>query len=146
MSQSFPRIAHIGIAVNSLDTALTLYHDTLRLPLHGQEEVGSERVKVAFLPVGDTEIELLEATSPDSPIARFIQKHGEGIHHLAFEVDDLDAALAAVRQGGFRLIDDQPRPGAGGTRVAFLHPKSTNGVLIELCERQPAMTKESHDV
>lgn len=128
------RIAHIGIAVKNLDDALKLYHDALGLPLHGREEVTGDRVTVAFLPIGDTEIELLEATDPESPVARFIEKRGEGVHHIAIEVTDIDSALAIMREQGFRLVDETPRPGAGGCRVAFLHPKSTNGVLVELCE------------
>jgi methylmalonyl-CoA epimerase len=131
---SMRRIAHIGIAVNNLDEALRLYHAAMGLPLHGRERVEQDRVEVAFLPVGDTEVELLEPTHPDSPVARFLEKRGEGIHHIAFEVEDIEQAMKAMRDQGFRLIDEQPRPGAGGVRVAFLHPKSTGGVLIELCE------------
>ena len=129
------RIAHIGIAVRNLDEALRLYHDTLGLPLHGRETVESDRVTVAFLPIGDTQVELLEATDPESPVARFIEKRGEGVHHVAFEVDDVDEALEILREQGFRLIDETPRAGAGGARVAFVHPRTTNGVLIELCEK-----------
>ncbi len=129
------RIAHIGIAVRNLDEALSLYHDTLGLPLQGRETVESDRVTVAFLPVGDTQVELLEATDPESPVARFIEKRGEGVHHVAFQVDDVEEALRAFRERGFRLIDETPRTGAGGARVAFVHPRSTNGVLIELCEK-----------
>jgi len=130
------RLAHIGIAVNDIDESLKLYHEALGLSLHGRETVEKDRVNVAFLPIGDTEIELLEATDPDSPIARFIEKRGEGIHHIAIEVEDIDAALETMRTRGFRLIDETPRSGAGGVRVAFLHPKSTGGVLIELCENR----------
>jgi methylmalonyl-CoA/ethylmalonyl-CoA epimerase len=129
------RIAHIGIAVKNLDDSLRLYHKGLGLSLHGRETVERDQVSVAFLPVGDTEVELLEPTSPESPIARFIEKRGEGIHHVAFEVDDIVKAMANLRSQGFRLIDEEPRIGAGGARVAFLHPRSTNGVLIELCEK-----------
>ena len=128
-------VAHIGIAVKNLDDALKLYHEALGLPLHGTEHVEKDRVKVAFLPVGDTEIELLEATDPESPIARFIEKRGEGIHHIAVEVEDIDIALENMKANDFKLIDETPRTGAGGTRVAFIHPKSTSGVLIELCEK-----------
>lgn len=135
MTARTSRIAHIGIAVKSIDEALKLYHHTLGIPLHGQEEVGTERVRVAFLPVGDTEIELLAATGPDSPVARFIETRGEGIHHIALEVPDIETALEALRVRGFRLIDETPRTGAGGMRVAFIHPKSAGGVLLELCER-----------
>lgn len=130
------KIAHIGIAVSSLTEALRLYHETLGLPLHGQETVAMDKVTVAFLPIGDTEIELLEPADPQSPVARHIEKRGEGIHHIAFEVDDVYESLARLKQQGYRLIDEQPRIGAGGTRVAFVHPKSAGGVLIELCEKQ----------
>lgn len=130
------KIAHIGIAVSSLKDTLRLYHETLGIPLHGQETVPSDRVTVAFLPIGDTEIELLEPTDSESPVARFIEKRGEGVHHLAFEVENIEQALTRLKQQGYRLIDEQPRVGAGGVRVAFVHPKSTGGVLIELCEKQ----------
>lgn len=129
------RIAHIGIAVRDLDEALRLYHDTLGLPLHGRETVESDGVTVAFLPVGDTRVELLAATDPESPVARFIEKRGEGVHHVAFEVDDVEKTLKILRDRGYRLIDETPRTGAGGARIAFVHPRSTNGVLIELCEK-----------
>ena len=128
-------IAHIGIAVRDLDEALRLYHETLGLPLHGRETVESDGVNVAFLPAGDTELELLEATDPESPVARFIEQRGEGIHHIALEVDDVAETLKTLRGRGYRLIDEEPRIGAGGVRVAFVHPRSTNGVLIELCEK-----------
>lgn len=129
------RVAHIGIAVRNLDEALRLYHEALGLPLHGRESVASDGVNAAFLPAGDTELELLEATDPDSPVARFIEKRGEGIHHIALEVDDVAETLKTLRGRGYRLIDDEPRIGAGGVRVAFVHPRSTSGVLIELCEK-----------
>lgn len=140
MSKDLPensaRIAHIGIAVRDLDEALRLYHETLGLPLHGRETVESDRVTVAFLPAGDTELELLEATDPESPVARFIEKRGEGIHHIALEVDDVAESLKTLHDRGYRLIDEVPRIGAGGARVAFVHPRSTSGVLIELCEKR----------
>lgn len=98
--------------------------------------VEDQKVRVAFLPIGDTEIELLESTQPDGPIAKFIEKKGEGIQHIAFRVEDIHAALEDMRQKGVRLIDEQPRYGAGGAQIAFLHPKSTHGVLVELCERK----------
>ena len=129
------RVAHIGIAVRNLDEALRLYHEALGLPLHGRESVASDGVNVAFLPAGDTELELLEATDPASPVARFIEKRGEGIHHIALEVDDVAKTLNNLRDHGYRLIDEEPRTGAGGVRVAFVHPRSTNGVMIELCEK-----------
>jgi methylmalonyl-CoA epimerase len=128
------RIAHIGIAVKNIDQALRLYESGLGLPLHGKETVPTEGVTVAFLPVGDTEIELLEPTSADSPIARFIEKRGEGIHHIAFIVEDIQAAMSRLKEQGFELIDQQPRTGAGGSQVAFVHPKSAGGALIELCQ------------
>lgn len=130
------KVDHIGIAVSNLDEAIKLYSDVLGLELHGTEEVSEQKVKVAFLPVGDTEVELLESTSPDGPIAKFIEAKGQGIQHIAFRVDDIEAALAEMKEKGMRLIDEKPRYGAGGARIAFLHPKSTNGVLIELCERK----------
>ena len=130
-----PRIAHIGIAVRDLDASLRLYQAALGLPLHGRETVESDRVAVAFLPAGGTEVELLQATDPESPVARFIEQRGEGIHHIALEVDDIEETLRTLRDRGYRLIDEEPRTGAGGVRVAFVHPRSTGGVLIELCEK-----------
>ncbi|HPL53969.1 MAG TPA: methylmalonyl-CoA epimerase [Bacillota bacterium] len=130
------KIDHIGIAVNNLDEAIKLYKDVLGLELHGVEVVEEQKVKVAFLPIGDTEIELLESTSPEGPIAKFIETKGQGIQHIAFKVGDVEAALAEMKEKGMRLIDEKPRYGAGGARIAFLHPKSTDGVLIELCERK----------
>lgn len=130
------KIDHIGIAVSNLDEAVRLYKDVLGLELHGTEVVPEQKVKVAFLPVGDTEVELLESTSAEGPIAKFIEAKGQGIQHIAFRVDDIEAALEEMKAKGMRLIDEKPRYGAGGARIAFLHPKSTNGVLIELCERK----------
>ncbi len=130
------KVDHIGIAVSDLEESIKFYEDVLGLKLHGTEVVEEQQVKVAFLPVGDTEVELLAATTPDSPIAKFIEKKGQGIQHIAFRVDDIEAALAEMKAKGIRLIDEEPRYGAGGARIAFLHPKATNGVLIELCERK----------
>ena len=130
------KIDHIGIAVSNLDEAVKLYKDVLGLELHGTEVVPEQKVKVAFLPVGDTEVELLESTSAEGPIAKFIEAKGQGIQHIAFRVDDIEAALEEMKAKGMRLIDDKPRYGAGGAKIAFLHPKSTGGVLIELCERK----------
>lgn len=130
------KVDHIGVAVANLDEALKLYRDVLGLNLAGTEVVEQQKVKVAFLPVGDTEVELLESTDPEGPIAKFIEKRGEGIQHIALRVDDIDAALDEMRAKGIRLIDEKPRYGAGGAKIAFLHPKSTGGVLIELCERE----------
>ncbi|MCQ1530573.1 methylmalonyl-CoA epimerase [Lutispora saccharofermentans] len=130
------KVDHIGIAVNNLEESVNFYEDILGLKLQGVETVEEQKVKVAFLPVGDTEIELLEATTPDSPIAKFIENKGQGVQHIAFRVDDLEKALEEMKKLGIRLIDEKPRYGAGGARIAFLHPKSTNGVLVELCERK----------
>jgi len=130
------KVDHIGVAVSNLEEALKVYTDVLGLKLHGTEVVEEQKVRVAFMPVGDTEIELLESTDPEGPIAKFIEKRGEGIQHIAFRVDDIEEALEQMRQKGVRLIDEKPRYGAGGARIAFLHPKSTGGVLVELCERE----------
>jgi len=130
------KVDHIGIAVKNLDEALKFYEEVLGIKCIGTEIVEEQKVKTAFLPVGDTEIELLEATDEDSPIAKFIEKKGEGIQHIAYRVDDIERALEEVREKGIRLIDEKPRKGAGGAKIAFLHPKSTYGVLIELCERE----------
>ena len=130
------KISHLGIAVKNLNQALALY-ETLGLTCESTEEVPDQKVRVAFLPVGDTRVELLESTSPDGPIARFIEKRGEGFQHVAFEVNDLDQALEKLKAQGVRLIDKIPRIGAGGVRIAFLHPKSTGGLLVELCEAHP---------
>lgn len=128
------KINHIGIAVKNIETATPLYRDVLGMRFEGVEEVPDQKVRVAFFVVGESRIELLEPTSPDSPVARFLEKNGEGIHHLAYQVDDLAATLEQLRGAGVRLIDEQPRCGAHGTRIAFLHPKATGGVLTELCQ------------
>ena len=130
------KVDHIGVAVSNLEEALKIYTEVLGLKLHGTEVVEEQKVRVAFMPVGDTEIELLESTDPEGPIAKFIEKRGEGIQHIAFRVDDIEEALEQMRQRGVRLIDEKPRYGAGGARIAFLHPKSTGGVLVELCQRE----------
>ena len=130
------RVDHVGIAVKNLDEMVKWYEDTLGLKSNGTETVEEQKVTVAFLPCGDSELELLERTSDDGPIARFIEKNGEGIQHIAIRVDDIDAALAELKEKGVRLIDQTPRYGAGGARIAFLHPKATHGVLLELCERK----------
>ena len=132
----FKKIDHIGIAVNDLEKSLHIFKDVLGMKCSGEEEVKEQNVKVAFLPVGESEIELLESTSPDGNIAKYIEKKGEGIHHIAFEVEDLDVMLKNLQKKGVRLIDKEPRYGAGGARIAFLHPKSTNGILVELCEHK----------
>ncbi|MDD3547865.1 MAG: methylmalonyl-CoA epimerase [Candidatus Cloacimonetes bacterium] len=128
-------ISHIGIAVKDLNEGIAFYKK-MGLSLEGIEEVPSQMVKVAFFPVGDTRIELLAPTSEESPIAKFIEKKGEGIQHIAFAVDDLPDALKNSADEGIRLIDKEPRPGAHGADIAFLHPKSTGGVLIELCKEK----------
>ena len=130
------KLDHIGIAVNDLEESVKFYEDILGLKLQGIETVEEQKVKVAFLPLGDTELELLEATSSDSPIAKFIESKGQGVQHLAFRVDNIEKVLGEMKEKGIRLIDEKPRYGAGGARIAFLHPKSTNGVLVELCERK----------
>lgn len=127
-------IEHIGIAVKDLASAIKHYEEVLGLKCYGVEEVADQKVKTAFFQVGGTKIELLESTSPDGPIATFIEKRGEGIHHVAFAVDDLVGALQHASSKGIRLIDAQPRAGAEGLQIAFLHPKSTMGVLTELCQ------------
>jgi methylmalonyl-CoA/ethylmalonyl-CoA epimerase len=129
------KIDHIGIAVSSIEKTSELFSKILGLKVAGEELVEEQKVKVAFLPLGDSELELLESTSPDGPIARFIQKKGEGVQHIAFKVDNLEKALEKLKEEGVRLIDEKPRYGAGGAKIAFLHPRNTNGVLIELSER-----------
>jgi len=128
-------VDHIGIAVNSIQEKNGFWADALGLDFAGVEEVSRQKVKTAFYPVGEGEVELLESTSPDGPVARFVEKNGEGIHHIAFRVEDLASALAELKQKGVRLIDETPRQGAGGAKIAFIHPKATGGVLVELCER-----------
>jgi methylmalonyl-CoA epimerase len=129
-------IDHIGIAVTNMQESLSFWETSLGIEPHGIQEVPEQKLRTAFLPVGDTEIELLESTSPDSSVAKFIEKHGEGLHHIAIRVDDIEAALAELKAKGIQLIDETPRNGAGGTRIAFVHPKATHGVLLELCERK----------
>ncbi|ORJ62057.1 methylmalonyl-CoA epimerase [Geothermobacter hydrogeniphilus] len=128
------KINHIGIAVKNIEASLPFYRDVLGMTFEGSEEVAEQKVRVAFLAVGESRIELLEPTADDSPVAGFIAKNGEGIHHIAYEVDDLVVALDRLREQGVRLIDRQPRQGAHGTRIAFLHPRATGGVLTELCQ------------
>lgn len=127
-------IEHIGIAVKNLDDAIKYYENVLGLKCYKIEEVADQKVKTAFLKIGDTKIELLESTEPDGPIGKFIEKKGEGIHHIAFSVNGLEEALKQAEEKGIKLIDDKPRKGAEGLNIAFLHPKSTHGVLTELCE------------
>ena len=126
---------HIGIAVDDLEATLGFYRDALGLDVGAAEELPAEGVRLRFVPVGDASLELLEATRPDSPIARHIEKRGPGLHHVTLRVDDLEAALARLKAHGARLIDETPRQGADGTRIAFVHPSATRGVLVELTER-----------
>ena len=129
-------IEHIGIAVKSLDEAIPFYEKTLGLECYAVEEVKDQKVKTAFFKLGNTKIELLESTDPEGPVGKFIEKKGEGIHHMAFAVDDVNQALASAEQSGVRLIDKQGRKGAEGLNIGFLHPKSTFGVLTELCDNK----------
>jgi methylmalonyl-CoA/ethylmalonyl-CoA epimerase len=127
-------IEHIGIAVNNLEESIPYYEEILGLKCYAVEEVTDQKVKTAFFKIGNTKIELLESTNPEGPIGKFIEKRGQGIHHIAFATDGLESALKEVEEKGIRLIDKQPRKGAEGLDIAFLHPKSTFGVLTELCE------------
>jgi methylmalonyl-CoA/ethylmalonyl-CoA epimerase len=129
------KVDHIGIAVKSLEHALPFYTDVLKLPLLGIEEVDSEKVKVAFLKAGETKLELLEPTSEESAIARFIEKRGEGIHHVALGVDSIQERILELQEKGIKMIHDVPKRGAGDAQVAFMHPKSTGSILYELCEK-----------
>jgi methylmalonyl-CoA/ethylmalonyl-CoA epimerase len=128
------RINHVGIAVSSLAEAIPFYQHHLGMTFKGIEEVGEQMVKVAFFQIGESKIELLEPTSPESPIAKFLEKNGPGIHHVAYEVEDIEAAISKLELEGVRMVDRAPRPGAHGARIAFVHPKSSGGVLTELCQ------------
>ena len=130
-------VDHIGIAVRSLEQALKFYRDHLQLGVVGVEEVAGEKVRVAMLPVGESRIELLEATADDSPIARFLAKRGEGLHHISLRVENIVEAIERLKAGGARLVHAEPRIGAGGHVYVFVHPESTGGVLLELVEEQP---------
>lgn len=130
---------HVGIAVANLADALAFYRDALGLEVEPAEEVASQRVRAHFMPTGAAALELLEATADDSPIARYVQKRGPGLHHITLRVDDIAAALARLKARGVRLIDEQPRPGAHGSLVAFIHPSSAHGVLVELKQEAPAL-------
>jgi methylmalonyl-CoA/ethylmalonyl-CoA epimerase len=129
-------IEHIGIAVNDLNSAIDFYENVLGLKCYSIEEVADQKVKTAFFKIGQTKIELLESTDPEGPIGKFIEKKGEGIHHIAFSVENIQEQLTAAAGKGVKLIDSVPRKGAEGLDIAFLHPKSTAGVLIELCENK----------
>lgn len=131
-------IEHIGIAVENLEESIAYYENVLGLKCYSIEEVADQKVKTAFFQVGQTKIELLESTQPDGPIGKFIEKKGQGVHHIAFAVENIEEKLESVAEKGVRLIDEKPRPGAEGLNIAFLHPKSTHGVLTELCEKPKA--------
>ncbi|MCT4604605.1 MAG: methylmalonyl-CoA epimerase [Marinisporobacter sp.] len=130
------KVDHIGVAVKNLEESLKFYQEMLGLDLQGTEVVEEQKVKVAFLPVGESEIELLESTDPDGPIAKFIDKKGSGLQHVALRVPNIEEAIKELKEKGVRMIDEKPRYGAGGAKIAFCHPKSTNGVLLELSERE----------
>ena len=129
------KIDHLGIAVNSIDDGKNFWSDILGLAYEGSETVKEQKVTTAFFPVGESEVELLESTAPDGPVAKYIEKRGQGIQHVAFRVENIEEALAELKEKGVKLIDQTPRIGAGGAKIAFLHPKATAGVLVELCER-----------
>ncbi|MCA1030650.1 methylmalonyl-CoA epimerase [Bacillus timonensis] len=130
------KIDHIGIAVKSIDLSLPFYVDTLKLKLEGIEVVESEGVKVAFIKIGESKIELLEPINEESAIAQFIAKRGEGIHHLALSVDSIEERIKQMQNEGIRMIHNEPKKGAGGADIAFMHPKSTGSILMELCEKK----------
>jgi methylmalonyl-CoA/ethylmalonyl-CoA epimerase len=129
------KIDHLGIAVGSIEEGKNFWTDVLGLEFEGDETVAEQKVKTAFFPVGESEVELLESTTSDGPVAKFIEKKGQGFQHVAFRVANIDEALAELKAKNIKLIDQEPRIGAGGARIAFLHPKATGGVLVELCER-----------
>lgn len=134
---SIDRVDHIGIAVSNLEEAKKFYTEVLGMKALGEEVVEEQKVKVCFIPSGDSELELLESTTEDGPIAKFIAKNGgrDGIQHVALRVDDIEQTLADLKEKGVRMIDEKPRYGAGGSSIAFVHPKATGGVLVELCQR-----------
>ena len=132
------KIEHIGIAVKDLDAANKIYKAVLGAEHFKTETVESEGVSTSFFKIGESKIELLAATNPDSPIAKFIEKRGEGIHHMAFYVDDIHAEIERLKGEGFRLLNEHPKPGADNKLVAFMHPKDANGVLVELCQESPS--------
>ncbi|WP_394579814.1 methylmalonyl-CoA epimerase [Cytobacillus firmus] len=130
------KVDHIGIAVRSIDEALPFYTETLKLEFLGLEEVESQGVKVAFIKAGETKLELLEPISEESPIAKFIEKRGEGLHHVALGVDSIQERITEMKEQGIRMLQDEPKIGAGGAHVAFMHPKSAGGILYEFCEKK----------
>lgn len=129
------KIDHIGIAVKSIAEAKKFWEGVLGVPLTGEEVVAEQKVKVAFFPMGESEVELLESTEPDGPVAKFIEAKGEGIQHIAFRVENIEKTLEDLKAKGVRLIDEKPRYGAGGAKIAFVHPKASFGTLVELCQR-----------
>jgi len=128
------KIDHLGIAVNTMDDGTKFWQEIIGLKFKGKETVEEQKVKTGFFRIGESEVELLEATSPDSPIAKQIEKKGAGMHHVALSVDNIEQAIRELKDKGIRLIDEKPRIGAGGKKIAFLHPKATGGILVELCE------------
>jgi methylmalonyl-CoA/ethylmalonyl-CoA epimerase len=139
------KVEHIGIAVRSLVDSVPLFEKLLNTPCYKTEEVGSEAVRTAFFQNGPNKIELLESTAPDGVIAKYLEKKGEGIHHIAFDVADIRAEMQRLESEGFTLLNAQPKAGADNKLVCFLHPKGTNGVLIELCQEQPAAEQPIYD-
>ncbi|THE14969.1 methylmalonyl-CoA epimerase [Bacillus timonensis] len=129
------KIDHIGIAVSSIENSLPFYTNVLNLKLEGIEKVESEKVRVAFIKIGESKLELLEPLSPESPIAKFIEKRGEGIHHIALGVSSIEERIQEIKKHGIRMLADKPKLGAGGAKIAFMHPKSTGSILYELCEK-----------
>ena len=136
-TMNLTHIEHIGIAVKNLEESINFYENVLGLKCYAVEEVKDQKVKTAFLMIGPTKLELLESTDPEGPIGKFIEKRGEGIHHIAYAVENLPSALKELKQKDVRLVDENPRNGAEGFNIAFLHPKSTYGILTELCEKPP---------
>ena len=128
-------IDHIGIAVKSIEGASLFYEKILGLKVHAVEHVAEQKVNVAFIPITDSEVELLESTDPEGPVAKYIEARGEGVQHIAYRVENIEEALKELKAKGVRLIDERPRKGAGGAKIAFIHPKETHGVLVEICER-----------
>jgi methylmalonyl-CoA/ethylmalonyl-CoA epimerase len=128
------KISHIGIAVTDIEAAAKFYTEGLGLKLGGTEEVGDQKVKVAFIPIGEVRLELVQPTSPDSPVAKFLEKNGPGIHHVAYDVDDVAAEVERLKAAGVKMVDEVPRMGAHNTKIAFVHPKGSGGVLTELVE------------
>lgn len=128
------KISHIGIAVEDIEAASKFYTEALGLKLGGVEEVGDQKVKVAFLPIGEVRLELVQPTSPDSPVAKFLEKNGPGIHHIAYQVTDIAAEVERLKASGVKMVDETPRHGAHNTRIAFVHPKASGGVLTELVQ------------